>query len=53
MDFPSEDVALFGVFDGHSGTFNLIVGAEISLFAKHHFGELLKKNQSFQSGSYS
>lgn len=37
VKFLSSNVALFGVFDGHSGTNNLIAGAEISLFAKQNF----------------
>jgi len=49
--------AIFGVFDGHGGSFilifnKLLIGMEVAEFVKRHFVEELKKNSNFKNGEY-
>jgi serine/threonine protein phosphatase PrpC len=41
----SEDVSVFGVFDGHGGK-------EVSIYVKKHFIEELKRLESYKNGNY-
>jgi len=49
-----SSAALFGVFDGHGGSFNLYhcIGAAVSEFSKRRFPELLLKNSNYIAGNY-
>eukprot|EP01060_Flectonema_neradi_P029938 TRINITY_DN4252_c0_g1_i1.p1 TRINITY_DN4252_c0_g1~~TRINITY_DN4252_c0_g1_i1.p1 ORF type:complete len:290 (+),score=97.95 TRINITY_DN4252_c0_g1_i1:526-1395(+) len=40
-----EDIAIFSVFDGHSGT-------DVPIYAAENFEEVLKKQPEFESGDY-
>lgn len=45
LDVGGEDVAVFGVFDGHGGQ-------EVALYVEKHFVEELEKSKSFKKGDY-
>ncbi len=51
-----DDVALFGIFDGHGGTISSCslskIGNEVALFAKRHLPDAVKGSLAFKAKNY-
>ena len=44
--------SLFGVFDGHGGTFSMSLGAEVACFVEEHFLKEFENNKNYQNGKF-
>jgi serine/threonine protein phosphatase PrpC len=43
---------IFGIFDGHGGTFQKDLGAEVSNFVAKYFVKELEKNSNYKKKNY-
>ena len=51
MNIGNGKTSVFGVFDGHGGIKNLILGKEVAIYVKKHFCQELLNNSSYKQGN--
>jgi serine/threonine protein phosphatase PrpC len=50
--FTYRNYSLFGVFDGHGGNSQVILGPEVALYVQKKFATELERNSNLRKGNF-